>query len=236
MCSSDPDSPSFFGRPSWAAAAHDHLEVLQFFLDRGARVQDPRDKDRANSEIGKTALGVAAYMGHQRILPRAIYFAAQGNRPDTLRCLLERYRETETRRNSFLRTLDSTLVCASRRGAALATGVLLEFGADPNESDNMPRSCLQNAARAGDAETVRLLVEAGASCEASWWVRRRTEPELEKTGRLRCDALTEAGARGYRDIEEIIEEAMDREAERAKEKGRRDQEGGGRKGWIRLMK
>ncbi|KAK7941565.1 ankyrin [Apiospora aurea] len=114
---------------------------------------------------------------------------------------------------------------AARRGAALAAAVLLEFGADPDGTDSMPRSCLQNAARAGDAETVRLWVGAGAKGVASRWLRRRTEPGLEKTGKLRADALTEAGARRYADIVKILEEAEKRE-----EKGLRDREGGGKKG------
>ncbi|KAK8097434.1 hypothetical protein PG984_016573 [Apiospora sp. TS-2023a] len=228
---SDLDPPTFFGRPSWAAAAHGQVEVMRFLLEQGTTTPGPKLDRKTYLEFGQTALGVAAYMGHQSIvqlylrspftgpdvelqLERAIHYAAQGNQPGTLWSLIRRCRETDTSQGKtfFLRAIDRALVCASRRGgpASLVVRVLLDYGADLNETDNIPRSCLQNAARAGDTETVRMLVEAGASCEASRWVRRRTEPALKTMGTLRRDALAVARKRGYRAIVGIIKEAMER--------------------------
>ena len=68
------DPPSLFGKPSWAAAAQGHLEIVQFFLDEGAlpyekalldNVEDPFDY---TNHLYKSSLVAAAFKGHVNIL------------------------------------------------------------------------------------------------------------------------------------------------------------------------
>ncbi|KAK8086755.1 hypothetical protein PG994_001729 [Apiospora phragmitis] len=215
------DPPSFFGRPSWAAAAQGHLDVLQFFLKQGALPYEPTFTHITDLELGETPIGAAAYMGHDDIVQlylqppyfsagvqeeeaKAIFVAAQGNQPQTLRTLLEHYKQTQ---QDFLEILDAALLWSSRRGSPDATRVLLEYGAHPNETDKSPRSCLQHAAIAGDAAIVKLLLDAGASMEASRYINKRTNPKLSETWRKKYrDALTEAKRRNYVAVVRVIEE------------------------------
>lgn len=135
---------------------------------------------------------------------KAIFVAAEGNQPRTLRTLLEHRKQT---REDFLEMMDAALLWSSRRGAPDATRVLLEYGAHPNETDKSPRSCLQHAAMAGDAATVQLLLDAGASIEASPYINKRTSPKLnERWRKKQRDALTEAKKRNYVAVVRVIEE------------------------------
>lgn len=215
------DPPSFFGRPSWAAAAFGHLDVLQFFLRQGALPYEPTFRHITDLVLGETPLGAAAYMGHNDVVQlylqppnfcpevqneeaKAIFVAAAGNQPQTLRTLLEHRRQTQ---QDFLEMIDAALLWSSRRGAPDATRVLLEYGAHPNETDKSPRSCLQHAAIAGDAATVKLLLDAGASMEASRYINKRTSPELNDRWRKKYrDALTEAKRGNYAAVVRVIEE------------------------------
>ncbi|KAK8134188.1 hypothetical protein PG984_006200 [Apiospora sp. TS-2023a] len=216
------DPPSFFGRPSWAAAAFGHLDVSQFFLKQGALPYEPTFHHVTDLVLGETPLGAAAYMGHDDIVQlylqppyfcpgvqkeeaKAMFVAAEGNQPRTLRTLLEHRKRTQPQ--DFLEMLDAALLWSSKRGAPDATRVLLEYGAHPNETDKSPRSCLQHAAIAGDAATVQLLLDAGASLEASPYINKRTVPRLNDRWRKKYkDALTEAKRRNYVAVVRVIEE------------------------------
>ncbi|KAK8087863.1 hypothetical protein PG997_002824 [Apiospora hydei] len=113
----------------------------------------------------------------EREVSKAINYAAYANQPQTLRTLLGHYKQTHTKQE-FLEQLDFTLVLYScKRGAPDTTHVLLEYGAHPNETDNKPRSCLQLAARSGDAATVKALLDAGAHLGAPQYKQHRTRPE-----------------------------------------------------------
>ncbi|KAK8038966.1 hypothetical protein PG993_007377 [Apiospora rasikravindrae] len=217
------DPYSFFGRPSWAAAAQGHLDILQFFLKQGALPYEPNFTHITDLELGETPIGAAAYMGHDSIVKlylqppyfgpgvqeeeaKAIFVAAQGNQPQTLQTLLEHYTQNRPHPD-FLAIIDAALLWSCRRGSPDATRVLLEYGAHPNETDKSPRSCLQHAAIAGDAATVKLLLDAGASIEASRYINKRTIPRLNETWRKKYrDALTEAKRRNYLAVVRVIEE------------------------------
>ncbi|KAK8094282.1 hypothetical protein PG997_000967 [Apiospora hydei] len=96
---------------------------------------------------------------------------------------------------------------AAGAGGPDATRLLLEYGAHPNETDKSPRSCLQHAAIAGDADSVKMLLDAGASIEASRYINKRTVPRLNETWRKKYrDALTEAKRRNYVAVVRVIEE------------------------------
>ncbi|KAK6824938.1 hypothetical protein PG987_012432 [Apiospora arundinis] len=172
------DPVSFFGRPSWAATARGHLDVLQFFLRHGAFAYEPTFKSRDSLGLGESAIRAAAAMGHDKIVrlylqppyfsPEvqdevgfAIHCAAETDQPQTLRTLLDQYKQTQTE-HSYLSTIDCALRVSCRRGNPGAARVLLEYGADPNDTDKQPRSCLQYAVKSGDAMTVKLLLDAGA--------------------------------------------------------------------------
>ncbi|RDL36636.1 uncharacterized protein BP5553_05988 [Venustampulla echinocandica] len=215
------DPPSFFGRPSWAAAAQGHADILQFFLDEGALPYEPTFVAGPNFSRSKSPLGAAAYMGQEntaRLYIRppyycsetqleektAVYFAAQGNQPTTLKVLLEHCRENSTPQE-FLSIIDGALVWSCRRGATICAQILLDYGADVNESDTAPRSCLQLAVIAGNAPIVKMLLDAGASLEADGMVHRRSSTILTQRKRQK-DALTEAYRRDNTAIIKMIED------------------------------
>ncbi|KAK8009301.1 Ankyrin repeat-containing protein [Apiospora marii] len=234
------DPPSFFGRPSWAAAAGGHLRIYQWFLKRGAMPYEPPTSWNNDLVLGENPLVAAAHLGHDSIVrailqadhpetrrevSKATKHAAYANQPQTLRTLLEDYRRHPDFSQAKLRgRLDYNLAfCSCRRGAADATRVLLEYGADPDATDYTPRSCLQLAAKSGDARTVRLLLEAGASLEAPGYRRNRIDPEIDsdrrdmnQPKRKRRDALEIAKKRNWPEIVRLIE-AKEREIEQSTE-------------------
>ncbi|CAG8956821.1 hypothetical protein HYFRA_00011210 [Hymenoscyphus fraxineus] len=218
----DPDPRSFFGRPSWAAAAQGHVHILQFLLNRGALPYNPTFSEGYAFLPSKSSLTVAAYMGHENITRlylqpphycpevrkeegSAIMYAAQGNQPATLKCLLEHYQSISTPLE-YLRTIDGALVWSCRRGAAKSVRILLDLGADVNESDRGPRSCLQLAAVAGDTQVVKMLLIAGASLEPDSWIHCRTSTESVQRRRQKS-ALVEARARDNHEITRLIANA-----------------------------
>lgn len=216
------DPPSFFGTPSWAAAAHGHVEILQFFLDQGALPYNPAFDAVHDFQLGKTPLGAAAYMGHERIvqlylhpvnllankpshLVKATYYAAQGNRTVTLRMLIEYHKENFTRQ-VFLSVIGNALLWSCERGTPHAARMLLDYGADPDETDYTPNSCLQLATRAGDSATVKMLLNAGALIEAPEYIYKRSRPDRKRRKTPERDALTVARLWGFQAIVELIEE------------------------------
>jgi hypothetical protein len=232
------DPPSFFGRPSWAAAAGGHLRIYQWFLKRGAMPYEPPTSWNNDLVLGENPLVAAAHLGHDSIVrailaagrpetrrevSKATKHAAYANQPQTLRTLLEDYRQHPDFSEAKLRgRLDYNLAfCSCRRGAPESTRVLLEYGADPDATDYTPRSCLQLAAKSGDARTVRLLLEAGASLEAPGYRRNRIDPDIDsdrrdmnQPKRRRRDALEIAKKRNWPEIVRLIE-AKKREIEQS---------------------
>jgi ankyrin repeat protein len=216
------DPPSFFGRPSWAAAAQGHAEIIQFFLDQGALPYEPTFVEGPAFNLAKSPLGVAAYMGHENITrlyvqpsyycpevrheeETAIYYAAQGNQPMTLKYLLEHYKQNSTHQE-FLSEIDGALVWSCRVGAPLSFQILLDYGADVNESDTVPRSCLQLAAVANNVQIVQMLLDAGASLEPDKWIHRRTSTRPIEKPKRQKSALAEAKLRDNKAIVELLEE------------------------------
>lgn len=84
----------------------------------------------------------------------AILEAAEANQPNALKLLSEHGKKTSTP-DRFLFMIDTTLVRSCKRGASLTAPILLGNGADVDESDTMPNSCLHLAAMHGDASTVK---------------------------------------------------------------------------------
>lgn len=222
------DNLSLFGRPSWAAAAQGHLEVLLYLLDKGALPYEPHDQDGNSHDVWMSAFSTAVYMGRGNIvrmylqLPyyrletetdrlfRPVLAAVQGNQTHTLRTLLDRYK-SDAFPQEYMRTIDFALVQACKRGVADSGRVLLEYGADVHETDGSARSCLQLAAMCGSIPLVKMLLDAGAIDGANNKVRRRafgtSEPGLYQKG-----ALHLAKRRGFTAIVKLIEE---RKLERA---------------------
>jgi len=215
------DSLSFFGRPSWAAATQGHLEVLQFCLDKGALPYEPTYVSGPNFGLWRTPLAAAAYMGREntvQLLLRqphyksehsdqeglAIYFAAQGDQVNTFRILLD-HTKAKVTPEEYLATLDWSLVLSCKRGASAIAKVALELGADVNETDRAPRSCLQLAAISGCVPIVKMLLDAGVPIESSDLLRSRSSGRSTPMRRHK-DALYEAKKRGRTEIIKLIEE------------------------------
>lgn len=217
------DPLSFFGRPSWAAAAHGHLDVLQYLLGQGALPYEPLFRSRGYLGLGQSAIAAAASMGHGDVvrlylqppylgpqvedeLYGAIHSASETDQPETLRILLDHHKQTQTE-HEYLSTIDCSLRLSCTRGAPKATRVLLEYGADPNDTDKQPRSCLQHAAKAGNTATVKLLLDAGAYLDASRYVNKRTIPKLYSYCRkLGPEPLALAKKRNYLGVVQVLEE------------------------------
>ncbi|CAG8981438.1 hypothetical protein HYALB_00013631 [Hymenoscyphus albidus] len=200
----DQDSMSFFGRPSWAAAAQGHADLLQLFLNQGALPYNPDFVQGPRFELSKSPLAVAAYMGHENIIRlylqhycpemqqeelMGIFYAAKGNQPTTLQLLLEHHKTTSTVQE-YQETIDVALTMSSGRGAPDSLRILLDHGANVNKSLDFPLSCLQYAVIAGDTQTVKLLLDAGASLEPMVWNERTRPSALKEASRRDNHALT----------------------------------------------
>jgi hypothetical protein len=222
------DDLSLFGRPSWAAAAQGHVEVLTFLLDQGALPYEPHSKAKHSYGIWMDAFSIAAYMGRENIVKLYLqlpYYglgteaerlfhpvdgAVRGNQTHLLRTLLDRYKANASPQE-YLRTIDFQLVQACKRGIANSGKVLLEYGADIHETDGSARSCLQLAAMCNCVPLVKMLLDAGAVDGANNVVRRRafgtSEPGLYQKG-----ALHIAKRRGFAAIVKLIEEGKSKRA------------------------
>lgn len=217
------DPLSHFGRPSWAAAAQGHRDILQFCLDEGALPYETAFERGPSFGLYRSPLAAAGYMGREAIvrlylqLPDyrseirpdeelAVYFTAQSNQINTFKMLLEHV-QAKAAPQKWLAIVDWALVCSCRRGAAATAKIALEYGADANETSRGPRSCLQLAAMSGSAPIVKMLLNAGAEIEASNLLRQRSSGTLRPMRKQR-DALTEAKKRDYPAIVQLIEEAQ----------------------------
>lgn len=225
------DPLTFFGRPSWAAATHGHLDIVKFYLEQGALPYEPTNSDGPEFALRRSPLAAAAYMGHADIVQLylqqeyyrstderpdedlAVYYAAQGNQPTTLRLMLEHVR-AKAKPQKFLSMLDFALVCSCTRGAYEAAKLAVEYGADVNETDRRPRSCLQLAAISGNVQIVKMLLDGGADLEAAEFDRQRSSGTKTQM-RRQLDALREAKRRNYLTIVRIIEEKKRNAAEKA---------------------
>lgn len=215
------DQSSLFGRPSWAAAAQGHLDILKFLLSEDALPYEPNYVSGPTFELWKSPLGTAAYVGRDTIvefymqLPYCssqiqpdetlfIYFAAQANQANTLKILLDRYKKITTTQE-FLYNVDGVLKSACSRGAADSGRVLLDYRADVNETDSGPYPCLQLAAISGSTPLVKILLEADTSSEAPHMCRKRAYVACLHMGGHK-QALREAKRKGFTEIATLIEE------------------------------
>lgn len=139
----------------WCAYYGD-AAAIRFLLSRGERT----------ASLGENLdLNGAAFHGHWRLCQFLIELGADANRP------LPDTGETP---------LHAALCTADRSSHDLAVRVLLDAGADPNRATrpgaptgSFMRDCrtkgetpLHRAAAFGTVETIRMLLDAGASCEA----------------------------------------------------------------------
>ncbi|KAF2135987.1 uncharacterized protein K452DRAFT_313572 [Aplosporella prunicola CBS 121167] len=241
------NDPSLFGRPLWAAAAQGHLEVVNHFLDRGDRdygVVHARSGWDIFFGIDKLAVGVAAYMGRGSVVQalqqaqtlrqeeylqhhsfwqlkdheeRAIVCAVQGNQPELLSLLLDRYKEgpwhSEYPGWEFTCSLTSfCLVISCKLGLHRPASVLLQHNANTLDTDFTPLSFLELAAISGNATLVKILLDAGAGLEPAKTTRGFTlkwQRDISFSRRKRKSALAEARYRGHREVERLIVEKMD---------------------------
>lgn len=219
------DPFSFFGRPSWAAAAQGHHDMLVHFLNEGAQPYQPISNEGSSFHLSKSPLGVAAYMGHESIVqlylqPQyysthmrleeevAISFAAQGNQPKTLKILLEHFKENSTPKE-FMGNIDGALIRSCRRGAFHTAQVALDYGADVNGTAPRSRSCILLAIISGSAPLVKMLLDAGASTESTDTIRHHSTG-VYKRRMPTNDALTEARLRGRTEIVRLLETKLPR--------------------------
>lgn len=216
------DKLSIFGRPSWAAAAQGHLEILLYLLDEGALPYEPHDQDGNPHDVWMSAFSTAAYMGRENIVKmylqlayydldtkadrlfRPVLAAVQGNQTHTLRTLLDRYKAGASPQE-YMRTIDFALVQACKLGLADSGGVLLDYGADIRETDGSARSCLQLAAMCGSVSVVKMLLDAGAIDGPNDKVRRRAFGTSE-SGLYQKGAMHIAKRKGYTAMVKLLED------------------------------
>jgi hypothetical protein len=221
---SDPET--LFGKPSWAAATQGHCEALRYLMDNGAVPFNPSFIAVPSFHLASSALASAAYMGHEDTVRlflahpyysseqppvggwgevhQAAEYAAQGNRAAVFRLLLDFIKSKDTEKE-YLATLDWSFVNSCKRAAVEAAKTALELGADINETDKGPRSCLQIAAATGNAQLVKLLLDAGIQIEAASVLRVRASGR-ETVMRKHRDALTVAKKMDFPEIVRLIEE------------------------------
>ncbi|KAF2274410.1 ankyrin [Westerdykella ornata] len=216
------DPPSFFGSPSWAAAAQAHVDILQLFLDQGALPYDPTSSPFSTPyyDLSRGPLPVAAYMGRENIVrllleppyycseiqddeKMSICYAAEGNHPTLLKLLLEHYKRNSTPQE-FLAVINHGLVCSCRCGVQIPAKIFVDYGADVNASDSSANSCLQLAARTGNAAVVKMLLDAGASLKAESIVHRHISSRVTHRQRQK-DPLWQARRLGYTEVIRLLE-------------------------------
>ncbi|KAL2787156.1 ankyrin repeat-containing domain protein [Aspergillus keveii] len=120
------------------AAAADHLSVVQLLLRHGASLES-RDHFR-----GRTALGEAASYGHLSVLQTLVDAGAEINVTDS-------------------EWAATPLHLAAREGRTDAVKVLLELGADFTIRTRLGSDPLTTAVGSGHGETVRCLLDRGAT-------------------------------------------------------------------------
>ena len=94
---------------------------------------------------------------------------------------------------------------SSSTGAANSVRLLLNYGANPDETDDHPFSCVQLAASCGHLQIVEMLLNAGASLTAPTFVQCRSSPRKYR-GRQQKDASRLAKLHGYVEVAQFIEE------------------------------
>jgi hypothetical protein len=126
--------------PLMLAAQRGQVEALIVLLDAGA---DPN----ALSTSGQSALSIAASWGHE----------------SAVRCLLSHGARANGIRNEKI-AFDPPLICAARSGMSSPQilDLLIQSGADVNQSDNEGTTPLLAARGAGLDELVNTLLRAGA--------------------------------------------------------------------------
>jgi uncharacterized protein len=118
------------------AAGKGHTEIVRWLLDNGARI-DERPQEWSTS---------------------ALLVAADGDRLETVRVLLERGASLKVR-DAFLRT---PVIMAAGHGNAEMVRLLIGRGADVNERDVHKKTALHYATKGGHAKVAEILRIAGA--------------------------------------------------------------------------
>lgn len=222
---------NLFGWPICAAAARGHTEIVQYLLERGAPGAGACAEKLFSWTIHKSPLRMAVYMGREDIVrlllePRyhnhdaildekqAIAVAAGNEQLAILGILLDHYRHyDDPEKPTFASAITEAFLTSCERGASRSAQILLQLGADINEPDGGPRTCLQLAARSGSAPTVKLLLDWGARLEPAdryppayqhkWSFKWPLPPERRKR-----DALKVARIRGFTTVARLIEEKL----------------------------
>lgn len=195
----------------WAALYHGHTEQILAAIKAGAHV-DARDKQ------GRTALHYAAAQGNALVVkglleagadPNAkgergqapLHMASKKPSPDVLRLLAT---TPGVQVNDPDRQGWTPLLGAVHAGNTAAVRILLEAGADPNQTSLFQRSGLHWAVAQGNTEIVQLLLAAGANPNQADDFRETPLHEAHAHQRvIIADLLLDAGA----DISLVTDEA-----------------------------
>ncbi|XP_076009468.1 CARD- and ANK-domain containing inflammasome adapter protein [Genypterus blacodes] len=152
------------------AAEHGDLSIIEFLLDRGARL------DLQDSK-GQTALHRAASRGHTeavRALLKAgapiytmdeqgktpVHLAAEDEHLDTVKALVE-----EETRSSKSQTQDTFLHMVAREDSWRLAELLLQSGATAEATNNQKQTALFYAVTGNNEKTVSVLLKAGAKVD-----------------------------------------------------------------------
>jgi len=126
--------------PLHVASLHDHIDIAQLLIQRGADFNQPDD-------IGETPLHLAAKCGHEDIAELIIQGGADVNRSED---------DGET-----------PLHMASQEGHKDIAELLIQGGADVNRSEHKGKTPLHLAAKYGHKDIARLLIQNGADVNRS---------------------------------------------------------------------
>ncbi|KAL1984028.1 hypothetical protein VTN96DRAFT_9625 [Rasamsonia emersonii] len=153
-----------FGKPLFAAASAGHLDIVRLLLARGADADDgayPRteDDERRLLESGDSQESTELHITCTRRLATALDAAAIGGYEEVVRLLLQP--EFGISRSTY--SYRAAIIKAARGGNANVMRLLIEageFSAIPEEW--LWECALQQAAEAGQPDTVRLMLERRA--------------------------------------------------------------------------
>ncbi|KAL0943407.1 uncharacterized protein CTRU02_201293 [Colletotrichum truncatum] len=133
------------GTPLEAAATEGHLDVVKFLLEKGANPNLNKNNHDARFLYGSPSLSAAISGGHSEVVELLLNAGA---------------RAYTTFRSKASKHIDLATEEAARKGRLRIVQILLEKGA------NLDQDVLNAACESGSSETVRLLLDEGASINA----------------------------------------------------------------------
>ncbi|KAI4913476.1 hypothetical protein J4E90_005193 [Alternaria incomplexa] len=142
--------------PLRAAVEGQYLAVVHYLLDLGAMQSCNISTDQVSTEYGggvRSMLTLACHNGNIEIATLLLFHPEHNTlKPD----------QTETRRTQFM-DMSRALHEACENGHADIAALLIEYGVDVEEKSGQSLSPLTSAATAGNLETMKILLAAGAT-------------------------------------------------------------------------